>query len=484
MDRRRHRIAIALSLGLALGLAAAPAASAQDGKQIARSLCALFSRAEVREAIGLQMDATADPSFLNCTWSTTDFGDPERYLNLGWLNIGYDDLVALAPDRTTLTVGGRQALFDPNAQTLDIDLDQGVLVMGVVDRTGEDWQAALADLGELAVGRAEDLVAPPPPDADLVALFPTMVGGTDVLTQAMYVDKEFPGGRDARGKALRSALKAAGKGLGDVSLASGQVPDAGIYLAALKVAGADAADFTETAIGWSIPGGGWTAEPSEYANGVVHRVTFADGSYTRYFYAKDDIVWVIDAAEPALSELLAALPGAPTLPAEGVPAEEEPAEEPADTTSEGSVVDLIPTSVGGEDLTVQTIEGSSGSGFNDPKSRVYKAMTAGLESQGKTVDDITVSAAGDASGTMGILGIQVDGADANAFVDFGIETVLAGLPSRKHEKEPGEVAGKAVTILRPQQSMGRVFYVYPQGDIVWIVGGPDEVLEEIFTALP
>ena len=144
----------------------------------------------------------------------------------------------------------------------------------------------------------------------------------------------------------------------------------------------------------------------------------------------------------------------------------------------------MPTSLGGEELTVQTMEGSSGGGFNDPKSRTYKALTAGLESQGKTVDDITIAAAGDANGTIGILGIEVDGADASVFVDFAIETILAGLPSRKHETEPVEVAGKAVTLLRPQQAMGRVFYIYPQGDIVWIVGAPDELLEEAFEALP
>jgi hypothetical protein len=489
MDRRRHRIAIALSLGLVLGLAISPAANAQDGKQISRSLCALFSKAEVREAIDVQMGSHADPSFHDCTWSTSDIGDPERYLNIGWLNIGFDDLTALANDRTALTVGGREALFDPIAQSLALDLDQGVLVMGVTDRTGEDWQAALTGLGESAVARSADLVGPPPPDAALVALFPTAVGGTDFLMQAVHVDREFPGGRDGRGKALRSALKAAGKELGDVSMAGGQVPDAGVYLSALKVAGADAADFTETAIGWSIPSGGWTAEPAEFANGTVHAVSFDDGTYTRYFYPKDDIVWVVDAAEPALSEMLAALPGAPTLPeedapAEEVPADEEPEEEPADDATSGGVAELVPSSLGGEELTVQTIQGSSGGGFNDPKSRTYKALTAGLESQGKSKDDITIAAAGDANGTIGILGIEVDGADASAFVDFAIETILAGLPSRKHETEPVEVAGKAVTLLRPQQSMGRVFYIYPQGDIVWVVGAPDELLEEAFAALP
>ena len=330
MDRMTRRIGLLVGIVLSLSLIAGGTTLAQDGKQIARSLCALFSKAEVREAIGVQMGSHADPSFHDCTWSTADIGDPERYLNLAWLNIGFDDLGALANDRTALTVGGRQALFDPIAQSLALDLDQGVLVMGVTDRTGEDWQAALTGLGESAVARSADLVAPPPPDADLVALFPTTVGGTDFLMQAVHVDREFPGGRDARGKALRTALKAAGKELGDVSMASGQVPDAGVYLSALKVAGADAADFTETAIEWSIPGGGWTAEPPEFANGTVHAVTFSDGSQTRYFYAKDDIVWVIDAAEPALSEILAALPGAPTLPAEEVPAEEAPAEEPVD----------------------------------------------------------------------------------------------------------------------------------------------------------
>ena len=487
MDRMTRRIGLLVGIVLSLSLGAGGTTVAQDGKQIAMELCALFSKAEVRDAIGVPMDARADPTFHSCTWGTTDSGDPERYLDLGWHVITWEDLVAVSPDLPEMTVAGRAALWDPVSQALSLDLDQGALALSVNEIAHRnDWQAALTGLGELAVDRAATLTGPPPPDADLVALFPAAIGGEDLLMQAAYVDKEFPGGRDARGKALRSALKAADKALGDVSMASGQVPDAGVYLAALKVAGADAADFTETAIGWSIPGGGWTAEPPEFANGTVHAVTFNDGSYTRYFYPKDDIVWIIDAAEPALSEILAALPGAPSMgaleePPEDVPPEEEPAD---GATSDGSVGDLVPTSLGGEELTVQTMEGSSGGGFNDPRSRTYKALTAALESQGKTVDDMTIAAAGDANGTIGILGIEVDGADASVFEDFAIETVLAGLPSRKHETEPVEVAGKAVTLLRPQQSMGRVFYIYPRGDIVWVVGAPDDLLEEAFEALP
>jgi len=237
-------------------------------------------------------------------------------------------------------------------------------------------------------------------------------------------------------------------------------------------------------------GKGWTAVPATFTDGSITLVQDSQGQITDHVYPQGDVVWLVRAEEPVLDEFLAALPGAPTVtqPGDVTPAEEVPVDDtveaPGDTPIDvSSVIDLIPTSVGGEELTVQSMEGSGG-GFSDPKSRTYKALTAGLKSQGKTTDDITISAAQDARGEVGILGIEVDGADATAFVDFAVETVLSGLPSRKHKKEPAELAGKAVTLLRPQQAMGRVFYIYPQGDIVWIVGGPDAVLEEIFSALP
>ena len=474
---------------LVIGLLAAPSVSAQSGKNVGTSLCDVLTSGQVRAAFDVRMRAR--PDAYACYWSTVDIGDPERGLVLSWHHVPtFDALKALRPDAVELLIGNQPALWDAAQNTLSLGLESGVLAMTGTDLQGTDWQGALTTLGELVTAKAADLLAPPPPDPSLLALVPTQLGGEELLLSNLWVDKEYPAGDGWSGEELRKALKKAGRKASNVSIVSAQLFDASASLSALQVKGGEATAFAPAASTRSL-GKGWTSTPETFTDGTVHVVVDTTGQVTNYVFPKDDVVWVVRAEEPSLSELLGLLPGAPTVvpPGAGTTTEEMPAEGPVEDpldgpALDGAVADVIPTSVGGEELMVQTMQGSSGSGFNDSKSRTYKALTAGLKSQGKTTDDITIAAAQNANGEVGILGIEVDGADASAFVDFAIETVLSGLPSRKHKKEPGEVAGKAVTVLRPQQAMGRVLHIYPQGDIVWIVSGPDTVLEEIFSALP
>ena len=192
MEQRRPRLAFALGIGIALCLGVVPAASAQSGKEVARSLCGALTPAEVRQAMDVRMDAR--PDLYACYWGTTDLADPERNLAVLWHQLGFEELQAVAPDLTALTVAGRPALYDPNSGQLSISLDQGVLVLSASDLQGTDWQAALEQLGEHAVGRAADLVAPPPVDPDLAALFPTSVGDEAFEITPAYADQVFPAG--------------------------------------------------------------------------------------------------------------------------------------------------------------------------------------------------------------------------------------------------------------------------------------------------
>lgn len=483
-----RRMGIGMSLVMVMGVGLVPTAAAQSGKKVAASLCDALTGGQVRQAFEVRMRARQDA--YACYWSTTDIGDPERGLVLTWQHVpSFEALKALRPDDTELLIGGRPALWDAVNNTLTLGLEQGVLALTGTDLQGTDWQGALTTLGERVAAGAADLVAPPPPDASLIALVPATIADQTLDQAWLWVDKEFPAKDGWSGDELRKALKKAGRKTSDVSFVRAQMPDFSGYVSALQVKGGEAADFAP-ALATDDVGKGWTAAPATFSDGAITVVQDAQGQISDHLYPMGDVVWLVRAEEPILSEMLAALPGAPTLtPPDGAtPAEEVPGDGTAEAPDEGTAVggavaDLIPTSVGGEELTVQTMQGGNG-GFSDPKSRTGKALDAGLKSQGKTVDDITLAAAQDATGEVGVIGIQVDGADASAFVDFAIETVLSGLSSRKHKTEPAELAGKTLTLLRPQQSMGRVFYIYPQGDIVWIVGGPDDVLEEIFTALP
>jgi hypothetical protein len=470
-------MALLFSIVALLGLGLAPAVSAQNGKEVGQALCSALKAGEVQQAMGVRMDPSRD--LYACYWGTSDIGDPERGVSILWHHLTMDELKAVAPDWLPLTVGGREALYDPNNRTISIGLDQGVISMTATSLQNDDWQPALTELGEILVGRSADLVAPPPADPDLAALYPVLPGEEWDLIPA-YVDETFSAEFDP-GKELRRALKRQGFGLADVSLIEGVARPSLGALYALRVPGADAAAFGFPATSW-LMGVGWTAVPEEYADGAINTVTSATGSATAYVYPKDDVVWVVLAEEPLLSEMLAALPGAPTLPTAEEPAE-EPIDEPEDEPVAGVIGDLLPTSLGGEELVTQVFEAAN-MGFSDPGTRVNRELQAALDSEGKTIDDVTVGSAQTADGEAGAIGVQVAGADASAFVDYAIEQVLSSLSSRKHEKEPGEVGGKAVTILRPKAAQGRVLYIYPQLDIVWIVSAPEDQLEELFAALP
>ena len=46
---------------------------------------------------------------------------------------------------------------------------------------------------------------------------------------------------------------------------------------------------------------------------------------------------------------------------------------------------------------------------------------------------------------------------------------------------PGQVAGKDVTKITSESSTS---YVYPQGDVIWLVVAEEPLLTQIFEALP
>ena len=171
---------------------------------------------------------------------------------------------------------------------------------------------------------------------------------------------------------------------------------------------------------------------------------------------RDDVVWVINAEEPQLGAILAALPGAPALPGSsatppasalpnasagpsgaagaGTQASESPRGE--GTSADVSVEDLLPGTVGGQDLQVIQ-SGDLGGGFMD--TRTSRALDKALQATGTKVRDVTALIAATAADPQSVVtAFEIDGTDASAFVDFAIEAIMAGMPSRKHTRETGE----------------------------------------------
>jgi hypothetical protein len=147
----------------------------------------------------------------------------------------------------------------------------------------------------------------------------------------------------------------------------------------------------------------------------------------------------------------------------------------------GATVDeILALGIGGVELSVQ----SGGLQFVDPKSRWYRQLRRQLRAQRKTTDDV-VQHIGTASPPHEVLvaAFEIRGADAAPFLDLAI-VALTGLELRRLDREAGEVAGKAVTIVRSAQSPDRALYFVPSGDAVWFVIGPDAFVTEFIGALP
>ena len=175
-----------------------------------------------------------------------------------------------------------------------------------------DARAAIEGLATLIVSRAGTLPPPPPPptqapvphaDPDLEALFPQTVGGQPLTIQSQAASETLSS--DSEGAAeLLAQLAADGKTIDDVFFATGYTADYKSFIYAIRVAGVDAAKYAPLLLA-SMGAGGQQA-PGQVAGKDVTVVT--TDSSSQYFYPRNDVIWVVGAIEPALSEIFAALP--------------------------------------------------------------------------------------------------------------------------------------------------------------------------------
>jgi hypothetical protein len=223
-------------------------------------------------------------------------------------------------------------------------------------------------------------------------------------------------------------------------------------------------------VGAYIPGGGL---------GTMLYVDLGDGDLLALQLVGDPVEGI---------DKLAALQGLGALSLPRIAALPEPVEtegppEPTfipDTELEA----LFPTEIGGTPLTIESMQGTSA--FTDED--VPQAVLDALASQGKTLDDLSVATAYsfDAE-TMGILVItafRVRGADMTAMADAFVAVLNGEEPPA--EQTPAQVGGKAVTVLRPTTDSAddELQYIYPKGEVLWVVGATEPALSEVFSKLP
>jgi hypothetical protein len=493
-------LVVAAALVLATGLPAA----AQTANEVTESLCQLFTRKQVRAAFGQQV-GNSDEVPGSCFWGIVDrgaYGGSDLQLQLSWDPSAFDDLDLVNPDATELTVAGRRARFwvedgqvvvpgegqvtRPIYSTLILDLDAGPLTLQMLDTKGRDRQELLTGLGTLAVARAAGLAAPPPLDPAVTALVPATMGGEPTLIRrVLFPAQEFCAKCAEYGKALRTALEAQGKTIADVSMLtaataaqSGPNDFGPPTIRALRVPGADAAEWVEPMIGYLFGGTGVTPERTE-GPGVVAVTRRADQyntEWTSVIYPSDDILWVVTAPEALRAEVLGALPGAPVAPPIPTPA---PTPTPDLSTPEGYLKSLMPASIGGEPLSMQSV-GPGWIGNFDQKT--VKWAQAELKKVDKTLEDLSSMAGFNSSGTS-ILAMRVPDVDVTPLVDLVVGSYRSmGAIGKKTKAQPVEIAGRPAFSLKSQAG---TFYLYPKEDILWMVQVPDDAaLLEVFAALP
>lgn len=500
--RRRHAIILGTVALLAIGTALP--ASAQTAGEITESLCKLFNRKQVRDAFEMRV-GNSDQQPGSCFWGIVDRGDyggSDLQLQLTWDPSDFDDLELVIPDATELTVAERRARFwvedgevvvpgegqviRPIYSTLVLDLDAGPLTFKMVDTKGNDRQGLLTGLGELAVARADGLTAPPPLDPAITALVPVTLGGEPTLIRrVMYPAQEFCTRCAEYGKALRAALKTQNKTMADVSmLTAATAADSGPddfgppTIRALRVPGTDAAAYVEPMIGYLFGGTGVTPERTEGTGvlAVTRRADQYNTEWTAVLYPVDDILWVVTAPEALRTEVLAALPGAPVPPPIPTPA---PTPTPDLSTPEGYLKSLMPSSIGGEPLSMQSSGNAWVGNLND---KGFKWVQAELKKAGKTLEDLSSMAGFNSSGTA-ILAWRVPDADVTPLVDLVVDSFRSmGAISKKTKAQPVEIAGRSAYSLKGQTG---TIHLYPKDDVLWTVQAPDEAtLQEVFAALP
>jgi hypothetical protein len=306
---RSHRSVLAVSLALATSLTAfsAPVARAQD-----MPFCAILTAEEVSGALGAQLAPNYGDE-RNCNYIASD---PDVFTALYVTNGGtqLDIAKSLYADGADVTVAGqpgwlRTTDFDSN---LYIDRGDGdtlsFQLLSPVE--GVDIKAALEGLGALALPRLSTIPTPAPTaaptpfvqqDAQLAARFPTEVGGKPVEVQTQMATPSD----DAEEQAAVDALLASqGKTMADVSSGFAFSMDPAYAIFGIRIQGADAGAIRDPFLALSEIAG--TLTPGQVAGKDVG-VVAADGQ-SQYIYTKDDVIWLVSAEEPILTEIFQKLP--------------------------------------------------------------------------------------------------------------------------------------------------------------------------------
>ena len=151
---------------------------------------------------------------------------------------------------------------------------------------------------------------------------------------------------------------------------------------------------------------------------------------------------------------------------------------PGGSPLEGS----MPATVCGRPLTSSYFAGDDIIA-NAPEGDPIHELSALAEANGATASDLSVATAetGGGAGMVALLGATLAGVPASDIADELTRALLQ--LGEAAETEPGVVAGRDVTIVRPGGAEGPTLHVFPSGDVLWFVVAEGDILESVVAAL-
>ena len=135
---------------------------------------------------------------------------------------------------------------------------------------------------------------------------PQTVGGQPLTIESRKGPDIFAGTDPTAIHSLVAGLAAQGKTLADLSIAIGHNADYTVAITALRVPGVDAAALIGPILGMAPAEEQIQQQPGTVGGKAVTVVT--DSTGVQQFHAAGDILWIVRAVDPALTEILTALP--------------------------------------------------------------------------------------------------------------------------------------------------------------------------------
>jgi hypothetical protein len=146
----------------------------------------------------------------------------------------------------------------------------------------------------------------PRTDPELESRLPATIGGQSLATDSRAGADALAGADPATIAPLLDAIAGQGRTIDDLSIAIAYTPDYQVAITAVRVTGADASALVGPVIAMAPPEDVVEQAPGQVAGKPVTVAT--DQTGVQQFYATQDILWIVRAAEPALTEIFTLLP--------------------------------------------------------------------------------------------------------------------------------------------------------------------------------